>query len=119
MLDERHGVLVGGTSLWIGDGLDPQVESAVGEFLAWLLESEQQARWHRETGYFPVCDGAVQRLREDGWFEQNPQFAITSSRSPRTRPQPTAHRWACSRLSRHQLNNAVEAELSGWDAGED
>jgi sn-glycerol 3-phosphate transport system substrate-binding protein len=67
--DERNGVLVGGASLWIGDGLDEDTETALGDFFAWLLEPEQQARWHRETGYFPVTTGAIDRLRETGWFE--------------------------------------------------
>ena len=139
VLDERNGVLVGGASLWIGDDLDPQVESAAGEFLSWLLEPEQQARWHRETGYFPVCDGAADLLRSEGWFDENPQFATAfdqfqeSSDTPATNgaqmgPFPTVR----GIIERHraempvgddiseslrQLNNEVEAELFGWEAG--
>jgi sn-glycerol 3-phosphate transport system substrate-binding protein len=138
VLDERNGVLVGGASLWIGDNLDPQVESAAGEFLSWLLEPEQQARWHRETGYFPVCDGAADLLQSEGWFEQNPQFATAfdqfqeSSDTPATNgaqmgPFPTVrsiieqHRAEMEldgdiSESLRQLNNDIEAELFGWEA---
>ena len=138
VLDERNGVLVGGASLWIGDDLDPEVESAVGEFLSWLLEPEQQARWHRETGYFPVCDGAADLLRSEGWFEQNPQFATAfdqfqeSSDTPATNgaqmgPFPTVRGLIEEGRaempldgdvteSLRQLNNEIEAELFGWDA---
>jgi sn-glycerol 3-phosphate transport system substrate-binding protein len=75
VLNERHGVLVGGASLWVGRDLDPAVESALAEFLRWLLQPEQQARWHRETGYFPVVEGAINRLEANNWFKKNPEFA--------------------------------------------
>ena len=138
VLDERNGVLVGGASLWIGDELDPQVEAAAGEFLSWLLEPEQQARWHRETGYFPVCDGAADLLRSQGWFEENPHFATAfdqfqeSSDTPATNgaqmgpfpevrgiiEQARAEMPVGDDVSDdlRALNNEVEAELFGWDA---
>ncbi|MDS0283496.1 extracellular solute-binding protein [Haloarcula onubensis] len=140
VLDERNGVLVGGASLWIGDDLDPQVEQAAGDFLAWLLEPEQQARWHRETGYFPVCDGAADLLRREGWFEENPHFATAfdqfqqSSDTPATNgaqmgPFPEVRgiiEQARAEMpvgddigdSLRALNNEVEAELFSWDAGQ-
>ncbi|WP_262180597.1 extracellular solute-binding protein [Haloarcula laminariae] len=138
VLDDRNGVLVGGASLWIGDNLDPSVEQAVGEFLAWLLQPEQQARWHRETGYFPVCDGAADLLRSEGWFDENPHFATAfdqfqdSSDTPATNgaqmgPFPEV-RGIIERAraempvgedvgdSLRALNNEVEAELFSWEA---
>jgi len=138
VLDERNGVLVGGASLWIGDDLDPQVEQAAGEFLAWLLEPEQQARWHRETGYFPVCDGAADLLRSEGWFEENPHFATAfdqfqqSSDTPATNgaqmgPFPEVRgiiEQARAEMpvgddvddALRTLNNEIEAELYSWEA---
>jgi len=71
---ERTGVLIGGASLWVGDDLSGQVREAVGEFITWLTEPEQQKRWHRETGYFPIHENATAQLREEGWFEQNPHY---------------------------------------------
>ena len=138
VLDERNGVLVGGASLWLGDGLDPEVENCAGEFLSWLLEPEQQARWHRETGYFPVCDGAADLLRSEGWFEENPHFATAfdqfqeSSDTPATNgaqmgpfpevrgiiEQGRAEMPVGEDISDalRELNNEVEAELFSWDA---
>jgi len=74
VLDDRTGVLVGGASLWVADGLDPDTYDAIGEFLTWLTEPAQQMRWHRETGYFPVHEDAIPQLRSEGWFEENPHF---------------------------------------------
>jgi len=74
VLDERTGVLVGGASLWVGEGVSESVHDAVAEFLTWLTEPAQQCRWHQETGYFPVHEDAIPQLRSANWFEQNPQY---------------------------------------------
>ncbi|MFW6018149.1 MAG: extracellular solute-binding protein [Halapricum sp.] len=72
--DERNGLVVGGASLWVPEAVSRERQRLAGEFLAWLAEPAQQARWHRETGYFPINDGAVETLRADGWFRENPHF---------------------------------------------
>nr|WP_235271476.1 extracellular solute-binding protein [Halorubrum saccharovorum] len=72
--DERHGVVVGGGSLWVADRATAEQQRAAAAFLGWLAAPEQQARWHRETGYFPVHEGAVDRLTRDGWFDENPGY---------------------------------------------
>ena len=70
--DERHGVVVGGGSLWIADDVPAAEQDAAATFLRWLAAPERQARWHRETGYFPVHGDAVDRLSRGGWFAENP-----------------------------------------------
>ena len=72
--DERHGVVVGGGSLWVAEQATAERQRAAAAFLGWLAAPEQQARWHRETGYFPVHEGAVDRLARDGWFDENPGY---------------------------------------------
>lgn len=46
----------------------------------WLARPEQQARWHEETGYFPIHERAIDELAADGWFDGNPHFATASER---------------------------------------
>jgi sn-glycerol 3-phosphate transport system substrate-binding protein len=72
--DDRHGVVVGGGSLWVADGASTAEQRAAASFLGWLAAPERQARWHRETGYFPVHEGAVDRLDRNGWFDENPGY---------------------------------------------
>jgi sn-glycerol 3-phosphate transport system substrate-binding protein len=72
--DRRAGVLVGGGSLWLSESIAPRQRDAAAAFIGWLARPEQQARWHQETGYFPVHERAVTRLQRDGWFEENPHF---------------------------------------------
>jgi sn-glycerol 3-phosphate transport system substrate-binding protein len=82
---DRTGVLVGGASLWVGDGVSGAVHDAVAEFLTWLTEPAQQRRWHQETGYFPVHEETIPRLRADDWFERNPHYRTAFDQLMETR----------------------------------
>ncbi|WP_367175800.1 ABC transporter substrate-binding protein [Haloarcula rubripromontorii] len=68
------GVVIGGGSLWVPDALSDAKKQAAGEFIAWLTQTEQQVRWHKNSGYFPVRQSAVDQLTSEGWFEENPNF---------------------------------------------
>ena len=65
-----------------------RAQGPAGQFLAWLTQPEQQARWHRETGYLPVHEGGIDKLEADGWFQQNPghKVAITQLLSSKDSP---------------------------------
>ena len=69
---ERAGLIVGGASLWVSEDATRDQQAAAGEFLAWMTAPKQQARWHQETGYLPVHEQGVEKLRNDGWFRENP-----------------------------------------------
>jgi methyl-accepting chemotaxis sensory transducer/carbohydrate ABC transporter substrate-binding protein, CUT1 family (TC 3.A.1.1.-) len=69
---DRVGLIVGGASLWVSEDATRDQQEAAGEFLAWMTAPEQQARWHQETGYLPVHEQGVEKLRNDGWFRKNP-----------------------------------------------
>lgn len=68
------GVVIGGGSLWVPKALSDAKQQAAGEFIAWLTQPEQQVRWHKNSGYFPVRQGAIDQLQSNGWFEENPNF---------------------------------------------
>ncbi|WP_059056788.1 ABC transporter substrate-binding protein [Halobacterium hubeiense] len=71
---DNTGVVIGGGSLWVPDALSDAKKEAAGEFVAYLTQTEQQARWHRNSGYFPVRQSAIDQLTENGWFDENPNF---------------------------------------------
>lgn len=71
-----EGLIVGGASLWVSESATQAERDAAGEFLAWLTQPEQQAQWHRETGYLPVHEGGIDVLERDGWFRQNPGHKV-------------------------------------------
>lgn len=72
----RVGVVPGGASIWVV-GNKPKAESeAAIKFLIWMSAPEQQVKWHKGTGYFPIRKSAVDLLEKEGWFKENPNFEV-------------------------------------------
>lgn len=74
--EERAGVTIGGGSVWIPDGQDAAEQQAAAEFMLWLTQPEQQERWHRGTGYFPVREESIENLEAEGFYDENPDFRV-------------------------------------------
>jgi sn-glycerol 3-phosphate transport system substrate-binding protein len=72
----RGGVIIGGGGMFIPEAISDDAASAAGAFSKWIASAEQQARWHKETGYFPANKGGIQQLEEEGWFEENPGIRV-------------------------------------------
>jgi sn-glycerol 3-phosphate transport system substrate-binding protein len=85
---DNNGVVIGGGSLWVPDALSDEKKEAVGEFVAYMVQPEQQARWHRNSGYFPVSQTALDQLESDGWFEENPNFRTAIEQLRDTQDSP-------------------------------
>lgn len=86
--DQRNGVVIGGASLWVPSGLTKAQEEATGKFLLWLNEPEQQKRWHKNTGYFPVREEAISELEDEGFYEENPNFTTAIEQLQETKDSP-------------------------------
>lgn len=65
---------MGGASLWVlkGKGRSPQELDAIAKFFRFISLPEQGAKWHMETGYFPITLTAEKTLRAQGWFQKHP-----------------------------------------------
>ena len=72
------GNTVGGGMILLTDGLEPEVEEGALTFLMFLLEPENVAAWHKSTGYVPITQSGFGFLEAEGWFEENPTFAVAS-----------------------------------------
>jgi sn-glycerol 3-phosphate transport system substrate-binding protein len=70
------GNLIGGASLWLANGLSPEVEDGALTFLAYLTNTENAATWHQVTGYIPLRTSSVEMLQGEGWFEANPNSTV-------------------------------------------
>lgn len=75
--DDRPGsVLVGGAALWLdADGSDEQ-KAAAWDFITWLNEPEQQARWHAGTGYLPIRQAATELPEVDALWTEQPAYRV-------------------------------------------
>ncbi|WP_435181281.1 ABC transporter substrate-binding protein [Halorussus sp. AFM4] len=84
----RNGVVIGGASLWVPSSLSQPKKDAAGEFLAWLTKPAQQKRWHKGTGYFPVRKEAISQLKNEGFYDQNPNFLTAIEQLRATKDMP-------------------------------
>lgn len=65
----------GGAELWVVDKNRSEEErEAVRTFLEFLLSPEQQAFFHKESGYYPAHSGSWEVLEDEGWFDDNPRY---------------------------------------------
>ena len=72
------GNIIGGASMWLVDELDEDVTDVALAFLSYMINPENDADWHRVTGYIPVTDTAIDLLEGEGWFEENPNSRVAS-----------------------------------------
>ncbi len=73
--------LIGGATIWAWDGHEDEAFEAMGDLLTFLSEPDIQAWWHQNTGYLPVTQEAIEKLDEEGWFEENPNFETAVEQS--------------------------------------
>jgi sn-glycerol 3-phosphate transport system substrate-binding protein len=83
---ERQGVVVGGASLWMPKGHSAIANEATKTFLLWFTNTENEVRWHKGTGYFPVRNSAVGVLDKELWFKRNPAYQVAFDQLLATKP---------------------------------
>ncbi len=83
---ERQGVVVGGASLWMPKGHSEKENDATKTFLLWFTNTENEVRWHKGTGYFPVRKSAVTVLEKQQWFAKNPAYKAAFDQLLATKP---------------------------------
>ncbi len=82
------GTVNGGASLWITKGhSDAEIEAA-RDFVFFMTNGENIARWHRNTGYFPNRQSSIDILETEGFWEENPQYYIAVQQLQNTQPIP-------------------------------
>lgn len=69
--------VIGGASLWVihKPGRTAAERDAIVAFFKFLSQPEQTIQWHKDTGYFPATNAAVEILEREGWFTEHPNFA--------------------------------------------
>jgi sn-glycerol 3-phosphate transport system substrate-binding protein len=72
------GNILGGATMWITDGLEPEIEEGAMAFLLFFSNTENSASWHQTSGYVPVRNSSIALLEGQGWYEANPNFLTAS-----------------------------------------
>jgi sn-glycerol 3-phosphate transport system substrate-binding protein len=69
----KRGTLIpGGATLWAMQGLLPADYRGIALFFKFLAAPEQQAWWHRATGYVTITNAALKYLAQTNHFLRNP-----------------------------------------------
>ncbi|MED4401915.1 ABC transporter substrate-binding protein [Metabacillus fastidiosus] len=74
---EREGVIIGGASVWMSNGISEERQKAAWEFMKYLTTPEVQAKWHIETGYFAINPKAYEEDIVKKEWEKYPQLKVT------------------------------------------
>lgn len=72
----RTGVSYGGATFLTRNGISEtdDLAQAAAKFVMFFNNPEQQAFWHKNTGYQPNNVDAVSLLEDESFFEENPNF---------------------------------------------
>lgn len=74
---DPQGVIVGGASVWIMNGIPEEEQKAAWEFIKFTAKPEIQAKWAGRTGYFPITKAAYKESSLQKVYEEYPQFLTT------------------------------------------
>ena len=72
------GNIIGGATMWVSDGLEPEAEEGALAFLLFFSNTENSASWHQISGYIPIRNSSIDFLNESDWYEENPNFFVAS-----------------------------------------
>ena len=81
-----HNSLIGGGALWVLKGHKPEEYKGVAAFLAHLASPDQQAKWHKDTGYMPITKAAYEKVKAEGYYDKYPQQEVAITQVQRGTP---------------------------------
>ncbi|ADI00390.1 ABC transporter substrate-binding protein [Salisediminibacterium selenitireducens] len=112
---ERNGVIIGGASVWMSDGISEEEQAAAFDFMRWFNEAETQADWHMNTGYFATNPAAYELDRVVEAHEDVPQLTVPITQLQETIPSSATQGALISVFpeSREQVVTALEALYQG------
>ena len=82
----RLDSLIGGGALWVLKGHKPEEYKGVAAFLAHLASPDQQAKWHKDTGYMPITKAAYEKVKAEGYYDKYPQQEVAITQVQRGTP---------------------------------
>jgi sn-glycerol 3-phosphate transport system substrate-binding protein len=84
----KRAVPTGGTFFVIVRDAKEQEKRAAWTFLRWMSAPSQAIQWSTGTGYLPVTHGAVNQLRETGYYDAHPRDGVVLSEVDSATPWP-------------------------------
>lgn len=75
---DNHGNVIGGATMYLTEGMSEEKQDNALAFTQYINNPENAADWHKETGYIPITESAVDLLDEEGWFDDNPHQRVAT-----------------------------------------
>ncbi len=118
VVSEPQNTIIGGASLWVMAGHEPEEYKGVAAFLNFLSSAEIQAKWHQDTGYLPITAEAGDLTRSQGFYDENPGTDIAVIQM--TAKEPTANSKGLRLGSFDQIRGIIDEELEAvWSGDKD
>ncbi|HSA80829.1 MAG TPA: sn-glycerol-3-phosphate ABC transporter substrate-binding protein UgpB [Geminicoccaceae bacterium] len=111
-----QNTIIGGASLWVLSGHEPDDYKGVAEFLSFLSSSDIQAHWHQNTGYLPITMAAYEQTKAEGFYDQNPGTDIAIIQM--TGEEPTPNSKGLRLGSFDQIRTIIDEELEAVWSGD-
>lgn len=86
--DVRASVPTGGTFFVVVRYAPDEEKAAAAKFLRFFCETEQAAYVSTRTGYLPITEPAVAKMRADGFFAQHPNDEVAQAQLASVEPWP-------------------------------
>jgi sn-glycerol 3-phosphate transport system substrate-binding protein len=111
--EDQGGVSIGGASLWMIESGDDAKKQGTWEFIEFLISPESQAKWNRDTGYFPITTAT----HEEQVFLDNlaefPQFQTAIDQLHESTPESQGALSGVNQEARQIYENELENLLNG------
>ncbi len=111
-----QNTIIGGASLWVMEGHEPEEYKGVAAFLNYLSSTDVQAQWHQDTGYLPITSAAGDKTKEMGFYDENPGTDVAVMQM--TANEPTGNSKGLRLGNFDQIRTIIDEELEGVWAGD-
>lgn len=106
----RRRTLFQGYNVGLLSGHSPEVTAAAWDFLKYMLEPAQVARWSIQTGYCPLRRTVLERGDIKKYLEENPAYGVPVSLVEKADFEPKPDYWESWRTA---VGDEVGAALQG------
>ncbi|MBU8878208.1 ABC transporter substrate-binding protein [Bacillus sp. FJAT-29790] len=114
---ERQGVIIGGASVWMSNGISEEKQKGAWEFMKYLTTPDVQAMWHVKSGYFAINPAAYEEEIVKQEWEKYPQLKVTVDQLRETKANKATQGALISVFpeSRQKVVTAMESLYQGMD----
>ncbi|SMB79989.1 carbohydrate ABC transporter substrate-binding protein, CUT1 family [Pasteurella testudinis DSM 23072] len=69
---KEYNTFIGGAALFAFAGKSKEQNACSTDFFKFLSSAEVQGNWHKETGYVPITTAAYEKVKAEGYYQQEP-----------------------------------------------